>query len=163
VNPWIPVIVTAVLAVLTVTANAIISTTIKFAPDSATVRAELKQIGTTVLRRLLDLAMVLSLVYAVVAPGPITGFRVFNIAIGVSALTFAYTASMIMRVLNGFEPLWKAVNQMGELQAEMSEIQRKVVDHLYDEQSRHIALTGKVVDSQAALVEKVESRVKEET
>jgi len=145
-NPLIPVVVTAVLAVLTVTANAIISTTIKFAPDSATVRAELKQIGATVLRRLLDLSMVLSLAYAVFAPGPITGFRVFNIAIGVSALTFAYTASMIMRVLNGFEPLWKAVHQMGELQTQMSDVQRRIVDQLYDEQSRHIAITGKVVD-----------------
>ena len=56
-NPILPVIATFIIAVLTVAANAIVSTTIRFAPDKRSATQDLKRLGGTVLRWFLNIAM----------------------------------------------------------------------------------------------------------
>jgi hypothetical protein len=78
---WIPIVVPIIIAVLTILANAMVNTTIKFAPDAASAKQELKRLGSTALRRLLDTALVVSLAYNAFSGGPVTGLRVFVIAL----------------------------------------------------------------------------------
>ena len=129
---WVPVLVTVVIAVLTIVVNAVVNTTIKFAPDAATARQELKRLGNKTLRRLLDAAMVASVIYNVAMPGPVTSVRVFTISLGVGALVYAVATSQMIRALDG---VWKAVHQLGESQHEIV----KTMD-------RHLTFTERIAD-----------------
>src|SRR5688572_14434387 len=118
---WMPMLITIVVAVLAIAANAIINTTIKFAPDAASARQDLKRLGSRVLRYLLNVAMALSLAFNVLMPGPVTGVRVFVIALGVGAIVYALVTSQLIRVASIQHEMLKVMDQHLSLTASLAD------------------------------------------
>jgi len=94
-----PVVITALIAVLTVTVNATVAFTVKFAPDAASAKKQLKSVALRALEWALNCAIVASLLHGLFASGPVTRAAVLQIAMGVGTILFIVTSKFLMRVL----------------------------------------------------------------
>ncbi len=100
--PWLPVVVAVLIAALSVTANAIISTTVKFAPDADTAGRELKRMASLVVSWLATIAVGVSLAYQVTRSGFATKIDVLLIAAQVAVLLFAAMVKLLLRLIDRY-------------------------------------------------------------
>ena len=94
------IVVTALIAALTIAANAVVNLKIKFAPDQATASRDLKSLGLRLLSLVLNVAIAVNLYIQVVSAEPLTRHVVFDIALGVAVLLFSVTTFFMNRLMS---------------------------------------------------------------
>ena len=113
-------LITAVIAILTIAANATINIKIKFAPNAATASRELVALGLGIAGWVFNGLTMVGLVVAVASPAPVTRFVVFQIALSIAALLFSL-GFLALKDLSG------AVLRMGKLQLKQAEVTERIV------------------------------------
>ena len=79
--------------------NATVAITIKFAPDAAVARKQLKGAALWALEWLINIALVANLLYNLLADGPVTRAIVFMIALNIGTILFVVLSKLLTRML----------------------------------------------------------------
>jgi hypothetical protein len=102
---WLSVLVPLIIAVITVTVNAVVNIKIKFAPDAQTAFRDLKDTALRVFQWILNAVLVFQLLRQVFSSEPLTRVAVFAIALHVAVLMLIVVLHMFSRIISVLEQL----------------------------------------------------------
>jgi hypothetical protein len=133
-NDYSKIAITLVIAVLTVVANAVVSTTVRHSESKEAAFRALKQTGNRILRRILAVVAVAWVIYNVSAPGPVSGSRVFVIAAGVGMAVYVLLMLQLIRVADtighAIETAFDQTLKVAKIQGDHIRSTREVVEVL---------------------------------